>query len=645
MINFELKKSNWKQFLINLVIAFIVITLIALFLRLIEIKLRPKEAEAATLSYKARITGYWPSQIVKIQADKTLKVKIRFQNLGKTSWLNQGKNALYLKTEGKSSFYHQSWLKTDRPTHLFYPAIKQGDGITFEFNLKAPNTNGLYREKFILATGQTTIPNSKAEFQITVYGGKERVQPSPPEQQTSQPQEILKIPSQQKNLLPLKISPLNQGIYQIETINKEPLLKRGDQSIEIDFNFEIKRFIVNDQNGTRILMTDENLRFVPEDKAELFKLTNETEKTFCGLLEIIHQKNTNTISLVNITEKTCYQITPKITTWWQEISADYTIAEEIKYEEIKIRAGLFYAEKKDSSSINEDISYLPIKIITLNQQPYQVKLIKDNAILLAQTQGEETEIDFDFNLKKYFVNVAGARVAMTDSPILFDPISQDEETIFKITSWYRGPFWGQNVNDNEYRGKLEIRFNPNTNRLWLINELPMEKYLKGVAEVQDSSPFEFLKAQKIAARTYAFFRYLNPKYTNVPEDESPLFTVKATQADQVYRGYNREKRSVNTSRVVEETKGMVILYNNDPILAYYFARSDGRTRSSYEAKMTKEPVPYLISKTDPPGEGKTLLGHGVGMPQQGGIVAAQQGALFHQILRYYYTGVEIKKVW
>ncbi len=647
MINFELKKSNWKQFLINLLIAILLIGILALVLKIIENKWTIKNIEAATLSYKARVNNYLPSQKIQIKAGQSLKVKIKFQNLGSASWFNSGQNAVYLKTEGTNNFYHSSWLKKDTPTKLYYPQIKQGDGVTFEFYLKAPNTNGEYKENFILKAGQNSIPGSQAEFIISVYGGQTPTKTTSPKT-AGKTQEILKISNIQTDRLPVIITPINQSIYQLQTANKVSLLKNEGQDIQINFNFTIKYFILNDQNGMRIGLTDEDLQFIANEKKMSFRLkSGPNEITFCGDLTIKYQKENNTISFVNQIDTAGCQpsVTPLIETWWQSLPTDYQIAKEAKYEAPKIRVGLFYAEKKDGNSTNENVSYLPIKIIALAQQPYQVKLIRDNNILLTQTQGEEIEVDFDFNLKKYFISAAGQRIAMTDSPISFVPISQKQEIIFKITSWYRGPFWGQNVNDNEYRDKLDVYFNPNTNRLWLINELPMEKYLRGVAEVQDSSPFEFLKAQKIAARTYALFRYLNPKYINTPENDSPLFAVRATQADQVYRGYNWEKRSPNTSKAVEETSGMIIVYNNEPILAYYSARSDGRTRSSVEAKMTKEFVPYLISKTDPPGEGKSLLGHGVGLPQQSGIVAAQQGALFHQILRYYYTGIEIKKVW
>jgi len=325
--------------------------------------------------------------------------------------------------------------------------------------------------------------------------------------------------------------------------------------------------------------------------------------------------------------------------FWQIFPAEYQVIEEIKGSEPKIRVGLFYENSQ------KPYVYLPIKIKTRDNQPYQVKILNENILLLTQTEGEETEINFDFTSQKYFINVNGTRVASTNSPIRFLSADPTKEVIFKITSWNRGPFWGEPCNDNEYRGELELKYNAKTDRLWLINELPIEEYMKGVAEVRDSYPFEALKAQKIAARTYAYFRMLYPKYTNVNDEDLPLFDLRSTQADQVYRGYLWEIRSPNIKKAAEETAGMVMFYGNDPILSYYFARSDGRTRSSCEVGMTKECMPYLISVSDPPGIGLTKSGHGVGMPQQGARVAAEGGALFHQILRYYYRGIEIKKIW
>lgn len=325
--------------------------------------------------------------------------------------------------------------------------------------------------------------------------------------------------------------------------------------------------------------------------------------------------------------------------WWQTIPAEINIINNPRWINLpngpEIKIGLLYVEnetKKDN---------LPFKISSLNNQSYDVYDQNDN-LLVRNTLGEIIQIDYDYQINRYFINDnSGKRILMTDS---FLKLKNSPSAIFKINSWNNGPFWGEQVNDNEFRGSLEIRYNPITQRLWLINQLPLENYVKSVAEVSDGSPQEFLKAQMIAARTYALFRYLTPKYTSTPNNE-PFFTVQATQADQVYRGYQRELRAPNTISAAENTKGIVATYQNEPILAYYFAQSDGQTRASHLVNMTKEPVDYLIAKSDPPCQGKELKGHGVGLSQVGGINAANQGANYSQILKYYYTGVDLTKIY
>lgn len=331
---------------------------------------------------------------------------------------------------------------------------------------------------------------------------------------------------------------------------------------------------------------------------------------------------------------------PSSEMFWQLIPASIDIKEKILWPNLPegpdLRVGLLYIEEEEKQQ------YLPLQISSLNQEAYEIR-DQNNRLLIRNTQGEIIEIDYNYQTGYYFLNnSSGKRLLMTDSFLRFSSLENDH--IFKIDSWTNGPFWGENVNDNLFRGDIEIHFNPSTKRLWLINELPLEKYMRGVAEVSDLSSAEFLKAQKIAARSYALFRLLNPKYTNTPNNE-PLFDLRSTQADQVYRGYNRELRAPRTLAAVEATRSIVATYNGNPILAYYFSSTDGSTRSSYEARMTAAPVPYLQARPDPPGIGKTMLGHGVGLPQIGGIVAANQGANYAQILKYYYTGIELTKMY
>lgn len=263
---------------------------------------------------------------------------------------------------------------------------------------------------------------------------------------------------------------------------------------------------------------------------------------------------------------------------------------------------------------------------------------QDDHLLLRQTQGEESEVVFDFSQSRQFVNIGGQRVINTDSYLRFAP--QNEQVILEISSYKNSPTWNANLNDNQFRGILETRYadpaDGGSGRFWMINELKMESYLKGLAEANDVSPTEFLKALLIAARTYAAYYALDPV-------KHGIFTVTATEGDQVYRGYGMEKRSVNLSKAVDDTKGMIVFYDNKLAITPYYSQSDGRTRSWSEVWSGNKP--WLVSKPDPYMKGKKMLGHGVGMSARGALFLGRDGYNFGQILKYYYTGVEIRKTY
>ncbi|TSC94835.1 MAG: amidase enhancer [Parcubacteria group bacterium Athens1014_10] len=293
----------------------------------------------------------------------------------------------------------------------------------------------------------------------------------------------------------------------------------------------------------------------------------------------------------------------------------------LNMEEPNVRVGLLHSEK-------------PIKIKA--NGPYEIR-DENNKLLVTQTEGEEIEIVFDFSLERQFLNISGQRILSTDSILRFAP--KDENTILEISSYQNSPSWNQNLNDNQFKGVLETHYadpaEGGSGRLWVINELKMEDYLKGLAEAVDVSPFEFLKSLVVAARAYATYHVLEPF-------KHGIFTVTATEGDQVYRGYGMEKRSPNITKAVDETKGMMVFYNNTLAITPYFSQSDGRTRSWSEVWSGSKP--WLVSKPDPYMKGKTMLGHGVGMSSRGALLLGKEYS-FGQILKYYYTDIEIKKAY
>ena len=146
-----------------------------------------------------------------------------------------------------------------------------------------------------------------------------------------------------------------------------------------------------------------------------------------------------------------------------------------------------------------------------------------------------------------------------------------------------------------YHGAFELASNSN-GTFNLVNMIEVEDYLKGV--VPNEMPVHFgleaLKAQSVAARNYV----LSPRVKS-----SPNYDVVDSVASQVYYGANTEKELSN--QAVEETEGMVAIYNWDLILAQYSSTAGGYTESfsnAFSDPKTKEfpshEKPYLKAKAD-----------------------------------------------
>ena len=150
----------------------------------------------------------------------------------------------------------------------------------------------------------------------------------------------------------------------------------------------------------------------------------------------------------------------------------------------------------------------------------------------------------------------------------------------------------------QYRGQIELVSAPNDGKFYIVNELELEDYLKGVVpnEMPISFGLEALKAQSVAARNYV----LSPRVK-----ANPNYDVVDSVASQVYFGANTEKPLSN--RAVSETRGIVALYNWDLILAQYSSTAGGYTESYHNAfsdPITKQfpapPKSYLMSQPDNP---------------------------------------------
>lgn len=144
------------------------------------------------------------------------------------------------------------------------------------------------------------------------------------------------------------------------------------------------------------------------------------------------------------------------------------------------------------------------------------------------------------------------------------------------------------ANSKQYRGYLEIRRYTGSD-LTLINIVDLEHYLYGVvpAEIESDAPLEAVKAQAVAARTFAL--------KNLGKNSKWGFDMTDTDSDQVYKGYDGERAYSN--QAVDETKGKKMLYNGNPASVFYFGSSGGMTANVKD--VWGSDIPYLVSVPDP----------------------------------------------
>jgi stage II sporulation protein D len=230
----------------------------------------------------------------------------------------------------------------------------------------------------------------------------------------------------------------------------------------------------------------------------------------------------------------------------------------------------------------------------------------------------------------------------------------------------------------------------------LVNVLALEDYLAGVlgSEMPKSFPLEALKAQAIAARTYALHKKL--------EQYGQPYHLGSSVISQVYGGLASEDS--RTREAVDATRGMVLTYQLQPVEAYFHASCGGKTERGVDA--LGRDLPYLASVSCPCAklpqsewkldfgakvqvlsrsatgratrvqlDGRTLdavtfrervgysklkslwfevngsrieghgFGHGAGMCQWGAKVLAEQGMSFREILARYYVGTELQTLY
>lgn len=180
----------------------------------------------------------------------------------------------------------------------------------------------------------------------------------------------------------------------------------------------------------------------------------------------------------------------------------------------------------------------------------------------------------------YSVLVAGAKLKLISGGRTIG--------IFKSPLQVSGPAPLKLIGTGTYRGSLVFRASSGGG-VMTVNSLGLDSYVRGVVPVEmpSSWPQQALDAQAVAARTYAISA----------EVGNPAFNLYADTRSQMYEGVSAETPSTNAA--VSATRGLVVEYDNAPVVTYFFASSGGQTESVQNVWAGVTPEAWLVSQPDP----------------------------------------------
>lgn len=553
---------------------------------------------------------------------------VAFKNNGSAAWKNSGPGFVSAYTYNpkyrRSQFQDTSWRNFRQAALMKTPEAKPGELGFFEVILRAPKTPGTYQESFALAAEDAAwIEKSHFIVPITVTAAPTVVVAPPPARVPSQ----AALPPNATDFQALRLSQSAPALT----------MKAG----------EVQQFRILFKNVGMKVWLDEAVKV--RETSEPLTIATQT----LGILAFKHDS------------------------WSGEgmpvFKRQEIIPGEVSMNEFAIRApetpGQYVASfmflangtaaaggdfdipitvTDDAGNVPEGAQPLPATgaipepniriglyttdapIIVVATEPLEVRTADGN-VLGSADRGTTVTLAY-IPGGGYRATLPNGQTVIASSPIRLVPTAP---AVLTITNYQNHPRWSSRLNDNAFRGSIELLRN-SKGSTWVVNELPIEHYLRGLAETGNGSPSEYHKAIIVAARTYAYWHEL---YPNKHED----FTIDAYW-DQVYRGYNSEIRMQNFVASVEDTRGTVITYQNDLVVTPYYARSDGRTRSWQEV-WHGTLKPWLVSVTVPWDAGSRMLGHGVGMSATAAAEMAKEGKAYPEIIKYFYTGTDLKKLW
>jgi hypothetical protein len=553
-------------------------------------------------------------------------IAISFQNKGSSTWANDGKGYISIYTYGPkyraSVFDPGSWLSPSQVKRMIESSVKPGAVSTFAFNLKAPKTVGTYKETFALASQDLAwVTGGEFTLNITVAsnaGGSTGASTPTTAAPSSSgiagysasivTQSATKLKVLAKKTVSFSVVVKNTGTATWKNI--------GLTAPDVSMASGASDFRHLSWQGQKVAMLSQKVK-PGETAAMQFFFTAPNVN---GLQTAKFQITADDLSIPGMFVEIPVEVTGGSAEVFSAPANENVTPVLQQIDEPTIRVGVLVVDEETKDEV----------AITSFESDFDLT-DETGTVLGSYPKGKEIRAAWDGST--YLYNDGAHKKSA--KPLRFVP--KTPNAVMTITNFDRRVTRGTSFANNTFRNVLELRWNLPNDRVWVINELPIELYLRGLAETSDLSHPEFQKTLMTAARTYAFYHW-----THASKHKAEGFHVDAYR-DQVYWGYDQEARTPRITAGVLATRGLIVTYNGDTAITSFFSRSDGRTRDWSEVWGGN--VPYAKSVPVPCDVGKTLWGHGVGMSASGAICMAKEGKDWQSILKYFYTGVEINPKW
>lgn len=586
-------------------------------------------------AHEAKVTYMTGNGALKLSPGERIDVMVEFQNTGSATWYNDGAGYISLYTHGpkyrRSVFDPGTWIWGDQVKRIREAAVSPGGTGSMIFELKAPEESGYYEEVFHLASEDTAwIDGGQVTLHIEVGDSVAISEASVTEGQADDAAGLnaeLAVTSAKE----VKASALRSILFTAAFRNtgSKTWTSYGLNVPDVSIAAQSAHFNHPSWDGTRVAYTTGQSVPPGELAVVTFAFTAPAENgshTTSFQFEANGQDVPGAVVQIPV-EVTDGTAAVPVTTDPPAVEVieendDGVIDTGIYIDEPMIRVGVLIVDEETENEVQ----------ITSLESDFDV--IDINGNLLAEIEAGKVVTAYYQNGKYYFDRGNGPEVSSYG--LRFD--TKTDHAVLRIVNWDKRITRGSAYADNEFRNVLEFRHNDYKERAWIINELGLDYYLRGLAETNDGDEEAYNKAQLIAARSYAYYHM-----THGGKRASEFMDLNSTPSDQYYLGYGREKRAPSIAELADETSGMIVTYGGDVAITPYYARSNGSTKNWSAVWWGDQP--HAKAVTVPCDIGKVQWGHGVGMPQSGAACLAEEGKSMVEILKYFYTGVEIEKRW